>query len=41
MKKWVKKNAKEHIIGVFKEMENDLKKQESDPQKLEEDKKKR
>lgn len=41
MKKWVKKNAKEHIMKVFKDLENDLMQQESDPKKLEEDKKKR
>ena len=35
MKKWVKKFAKEQVIKVFREMENDLKSQESDPKKLE------
>jgi hypothetical protein len=41
MKKWVKKNAKEKLVAVFKEMEADLQKLESDPKKLEEDQKKR
>ena len=41
MKKWIKKNAKQHIINIFKEFEGDLIKYESDPKKIEEDKKKR
>lgn len=41
MKKWIKKNAKPKIIEVFKHLEEQLIKSESDPLKLEEDKKKR
>jgi hypothetical protein len=41
LKKWIKKNGKERVIGVFKALESDLQKRESDPQKLEEDQKKR
>ena len=41
VKKWIKKNAKEQIIKVFKQMEHDLMSNEADPKKLEEDKKKR
>ena len=41
MKKWIKKNAKPQVIGVFKEYEAELSKYEGDPKKLEEDKKKR
>lgn len=41
MKKWIKKSAKEKIIEVFKHLEEELMKAESDPKKLEEDKKKR
>ena len=41
MKKWIKKNAKDKIVGVFKQMEAQLMQNESDPKKLEEDKKKR
>lgn len=41
IKNWIKKNAKEKIIAVFKSMESDLAKLESDPQRLEEDQKKR
>ena len=41
MKKWIKKNAKDRVIEVFKEYEFELFKMEGDPKKLEEDKKKR
>ena len=41
MKKWIKKNVKDKIVGVFKQMEVELMQAESDPRKLEEDKKKR
>jgi len=41
MKKWIKINAKAKIIEVFKHLEEELVKVEGDPQKLEEDKKKR
>ena len=41
MKKWIKKGAKDKIIEVFKHLEGQLMKTESDPQKLEEDKRKR
>ena len=41
VKKWVKKSAKAKIIEVFRHLEEELVKQESDPLKLEEDKKKR
>lgn len=35
MKKWLKANLKKHIIKLFEHFEEDLKKIESDPQKLE------
>lgn len=35
MKKLIKKSAKDHIIKIFKEMEEDLKQMESDPKKIE------
>lgn len=41
MKKWLKKNVKDEVIKVFKQMEEGLKKIEADPKKLEEDQKKR
>lgn len=34
MKKWIKKNAKPRIIEVFKHLEEELVKSESDPSKL-------
>lgn len=34
MKKWIKKNAKERIIEVFKHLEEELMKTEADPKKL-------
>jgi predicted transcriptional regulator len=41
LKKWIKKNAKAKIIEVFKHLEEELMKYESDPNKIEEDSKKR
>jgi hypothetical protein len=41
LKKWLKKNAKQRIIEVFKHLEEELMKTESNPAKLEEDKRKR
>lgn len=41
IKKWLKKNAKAGIIEVFKHLEEELMKQEADPNKIEEDRKKR
>ena len=41
MKKWIKKNAKDRVVGVFKQYEAELAKYEGNPKKLEEDKKKR
>lgn len=41
VKKWIKKSAKGKIIEVFRHLEEELVKQESDPLKLEEDRKKR
>ncbi len=41
VKKWIKKNAKAKIIEVFRHLEEELMKQEGDPQKIEEDKRKR
>lgn len=41
IKKWLKKNAKAKIIEVFKHLEEELMKQEADPNKIEEDRKKR
>lgn len=41
MKKWLKKNCKEKMVAVFKQMEVELMQAEGDPKKLEEDKKKR
>jgi hypothetical protein len=41
IKKWIKKSAKAKIIEVFRHLEEELVKQESDPSKLEEDRKKR
>ena len=35
MKKWIKKNIKDKIVGVFKQMEVELMQTESDPKKLE------
>jgi hypothetical protein len=41
MKKWLKDNAKAAIIGVFKHLQEELVKFEGDPQKIEEDRRKR
>jgi activator of HSP90 ATPase len=41
LKKWIKKNAKAKIIEVFRHLEEELMKQEGDPAKLQEDKRKR
>ena len=41
MKKWIKKNAKDKMIQIFKSLEHELMSVEADPKKLEEDKKKR
>ena len=41
LKKEVRKNAKKHIIEIFKSLESELAKSESDPQKLEQDRLKR
>ena len=41
LKKGVRKNAKKHIIEIFKSLESELAKSESDPQKLEQDRLKR
>ena len=35
MKKWIKTNIKNHIVKLFEHFQEDLKKIESDPQKLE------
>lgn len=35
MKKWIKKSAKDKIIEVFKHLEEELMKVESDPKKIE------
>jgi hypothetical protein len=41
IKKWIKKNVKAKIIEVFKHLEEELMRKEGDPDKLEEDRKKR
>jgi hypothetical protein len=41
IKKWLKKNVKAKIIEVFKHLEEELMRQEGDPAKIEEDRKKR
>ena len=41
IKKWIKKNVKAQIVEVFRHLEEELVKKESDPSKIQQDKKKR